>query len=142
MRATIHNCLESAKARREENNDKGFSLIELIVVILVLGILIAVAFPIFGAVQKNAKIGALEAAAADGATVAAAEIALGTTDIAAINTVVDSSEKAGVYTLVAAGTTLGTLCVTATAPSAAPASELYDATITPAQTNAGPGCTS
>ena len=74
MRATIQNYLEAAKARREEEgNDKGFSLVELIVVIVVIGILIAVAFPIFGAVQQNAKIGALESAAAEGATVAASE---------------------------------------------------------------------
>ena len=77
MRATIKNYLEAVQARGdEEDREAGFSLVGLIVVVVVIGVLIAVAFPIFGAVQHNVAVGALNSAAAEGATVAASEAAL------------------------------------------------------------------
>lgn len=72
---SIKNYVEAVKARREENGDEGFSLIELIVVVVILGILAAVAIPIFLNIQGQAKENAVATVAANGATQAAAQIA-------------------------------------------------------------------
>lgn len=75
MRSTVRNYVQAEKARREENGDEGFSLIELIVVVVILGILAAVAIPIFLNIQGQARDNAVATVAANGATQAAAQIA-------------------------------------------------------------------
>ena len=73
MRATITRYIEALKKRRA--SDEGFSLIELIVVVAILGILVAIAIPVFTGLQNQAAVNATEAAAANGATQVASQIA-------------------------------------------------------------------
>lgn len=137
MRAFIKNYIEAEKARREENGEKGFSLIELIVVVVILGILVAIAIPVFLNIQQTSKDNALDAAASNGAVVAATAISENTTTVAGINTELDKSEDVG-YTLTVAlssGTvaTLQNYCVTAEAVAGESLDGGVDAT-------SGPGC--
>ncbi|WP_085829504.1 type II secretion system protein [Clostridium massiliodielmoense] len=61
----------------KQKKKKGFTLIELIIVIAILGILALIAIPKFGQVQKDAKINADIATAKTIANVAATEVASG-----------------------------------------------------------------
>ncbi len=106
MRATLARFIETLKKRR--SSDEGFSLIELIVVVAILGILVAIAVPVFGGLQDTAKKNAVESIAANAATQVASNLAQGL----AANANVEAAFPDATITVV--GTAIESYCVTAT----------------------------
>jgi len=119
---TIRRALEAKKAARENGEEAGFSLIELIIVVVILGILVAIAIPIFLNIQQQARDNAAQAVAATGATQAAAQIAQ--------NATVDLSNlvTGDATSVTETGATIDAICVTVVFTGVSP------------NKTAGPGC--
>lgn len=124
--------LQAVKSELRADKARGFSLVELIIVVAILAILVAIAIPIFSNIQTQAQTSAAKASASNGAATVAAAVAGGTTDIATISARLTTMSEDGIaltLTAPASGTavSLDNYCVTATPTSG------------DAQTS-GPGC--
>lgn len=120
MLERIQNVLKNRK-----QDDKGFSLVELAVVIVVIGILVAIAVPVFLGIQDGARNAQVEAAAANGSAIVAGHVASGAAGAPVFTSI--AKDGVAVSVLPATGMTLENYCVTATKTGATSASK-------------GPGC--